>query len=163
MTFDLSQAGLSTVRRYKVDHPNVFWCKDFPFGTCCEDCHAKDRYIAIYPWSAFARIPDLTLGLRAEVCCGRFHEVRELPRGWWLQKYGEKSGWREADIKKLIEAPVDRYYKTIAEISSRYLTGVAPQASAPRVSRGVSRQTKRGCPKCGSPWDSIVCDSCGHS
>jgi hypothetical protein len=168
LTFEIDQAGMSSTYHYRQDHPGIFRCKDFALQKCCEDCHAKGHVIAIYPWSNLVKAPDLSLGLRAEVCCGLFHFVRELPRAWWINRYGEKSGWSAADCKRLVDAPAESYYKTVREIAARYFVGgggIQTRAYSGGVSkpRPASRPAKRGCPECGSAWDHIACDNCGYS
>ncbi len=163
MAFDMNQAGMSSTFHYKEDHPSVFRCKDFQLDECCEDCHEKGHVIAIYPWGMLVKAPDLSLGLRAEVCCGLFHAVRELPRSWWINRYGEKSGWSEADCKRLIEAPADRYYKIIGEIASKHFTGTTVSKRDYRPAPGKPVPRKKGCPSCGGTWDGIACDNCGYS
>lgn len=167
MTFDLSQAGIASFHLYKEDHPGIFQCKDFLVGECCEDCHKKGHVIAVYPWSALSRTaPDISLGLRAEICCRRFDAVRDLPRSWWIQRYGEKSGWNAADIKRLSETPDLLYHKVSGEIASKYFRGGSQSSISPgpsRVSTPRRPASRKGCPSCGKGWDGIVCDNCGHS
>lgn len=168
MTFEITQAGWATTKTYKTDYTTTFWCKDFTIGTCCEECHKKEQFIAIWPWSHAARVPDLSLGLKAEVCCGRFHAVRDLSRAWWIQIYGKKSGWSAADIQKILQATPEAYLKTVSEVAARYYRsspGYTPikSYSKPVAARSSGVVKKRGCPKCGSTWDGVACDSCGHS
>jgi hypothetical protein len=165
MTFDITQAGLASSHlNGREDVPSCFLCKDFTGGQCCEDCHKNGWVIAIYPWSAAHKTaPDLSLGLRAEVCCARFHAVRQLSRAWWIQRYGEKSGWSATDCERLVKAPGESYYKISGEIASKYYVRGNPSTAIRVAAPRVKRSGGKGCPKCGSPWDGIACDSCGHS
>lgn len=175
MAFDLTQAGMS-VGYHSEEMPSTFFCKDFP-GTCCEDCHKEGYVIAIYPWSCYStgkeKMPDLSMGLRAEVCCGRFHVVRNLPREWWISKYVQKNKWSTRDEERLLKASPQTYLKTCGEIASEHYTGPRHYKAGPKIYKTEPRQIHttpkgikpqgRGCPSCGSKWDGVVCDNCGHS
>lgn len=178
------RAGMSVGFHTTLEIPGIFFCSDFP-GLCCSDCHEKGHVIAMYPWSIYSeghkeKMPDLGMGLRAEVCCGKFHLVRELPREWWVRRYGEKQRYSAPDIERLVAARIPAaFLKVRGELASKYYdapgsrevrpifekgTGpkrvAGPQRAAP-IPRSKSRG--RGCPSCGSNWDGIACDNCGHS
>src|SRR5215510_12212042 len=129
----LSDAGMSVGYRSE-EGPTVFHCRDFSFLGCCETCHKENFVIAVYPWSAYSvtrnRMPDLGLGLRAEICCGIFNQVRLLPREWWIRQYAKKKGWTELDAARLTEAPPEKYYKVWGQIADSY----SLQSTKPRVS-----------------------------
>lgn len=172
----------------KKDLPTTFWCEDFTVGSCCHGwCHAeadfdvmRKRMITVYPESIFSvpyknKMPDFSLGLSAEVCCGRYEAVKQVPRDWWIRRYGEKHGYREEHIQKLIGASPENYFRFQGEIASLYYvekngssTAAGVSNSSRRVqhnqSRGVRVSPKAGsCSGCGSELrrNADVCDNCG--
>ena len=169
----------------KKDLPLTFWCEDFTVGTCCHGwCHAesdfivlRQRMITVYPESIFSvpwknKMPDFSLGLSAEVCCGRYEAVKQVPREWWVRRYGEKHGYREEHIERLIHASPENYFRLSGEIASLYHVekhgrttvasgGGRTQFSQSRGSR-VSASTS-SCSSCGGEIkrNADVCDNCG--
>lgn len=163
-------AGTSVGYRSE-DHPLVFTCTDFAI-TCCSHCHANNHIIVLYPWSVFSRslnrMPDLGLGIRAEICCALFHHVRDLPREWWILHYAKKQGWSKEDGEKLSKAVPENYFRIWNEIASRHFKAFGGGIKAQRGSLGTGpksnpRSKEKGCPSCGGSWDGIACDNCGHS
>lgn len=157
--------GTSVGYRTTLEAPSVFTCKDFG-GQCCNDCHTKGHVIALYPWSVYSegkkdKMPDFSMGLRAEVCCGQFHVARELPREWWVRRYCEKQKWGAADTERLVrESDSANFLKERGNLIDKNYSGPRPTA-APAKRRVTA--TGRGCPECGAKWDGIACDNCGHS
>ena len=133
---------------------------------CCRDCHERNYSLVIYPWSIYStgfrdKVPDLGMGIRAEVCCARFHLVRELDREFWIRLYAKKQGWSQADGEKLAKSTKENYWKVWNEICSRNYDGPKPAAPRPRTPRkAVSKPSV--CPDCGDKWDGYSCDNCGY-
>ena len=163
-----SKAGMSVGYRAE-DGPSVFCCADFE-RECCSHCHANNYVIAVYPWSVYSRgkdrMPDLSLGLRAEICCSLFHYVRDLSREWWIRKYAEKRKWSEKDATRLAQATPENYCRIWNEIASAHYEGPRQPRSAPQApsaARKASRSQAGTCPGCGAKWDNVVCNQCGHA
>lgn len=162
----------------KEDWPLTFWCSDIwgymSEASCCPSCHKRENnsgLIRIYPRSVASDLPDLGLGLNALVCCKVYDYARELPREWWLARYGEKHGYSAEDIKRLQEATTTTLWlRTSSELGSKYFRLRNPDSivgrnvgNAPRTV-GSSRRTVsiQKCPSCGQRWDGEVCSNCGH-
>lgn len=160
------------------EHPNVFKCADFSTGICCADCHEHNFVIVLYPWSVYSegkreKMPDLSMGLRAEVCCGQFHVIRQLPREWWIRRYCARQKWSEEDAERLVKATPETYIRISGELASKYFQAFGGGAKGASYSRTTSSRTiqkssrsrpaKEECPECGSDWDGVACDDCGHS
>lgn len=150
--------------------PTVFSCKDFS-GSCCSDCHKNNFVIALYPWSVYSvgnhRMPDLGMGLRAEICCGLFNSVRSLSRDWWIHKYAEKKGWSREEGERLCQAGPKDYYKVWGQIADSHyrpspkVVSVSARKQSSSGLRGRLNAAAR-CPSCGSDWDSAICNQCGY-
>src|SRR4249920_1036109 len=155
----------SSVGFKSEEGPWVFFCSDFP-GSCCQECHDKNYLIVLYPWSIYSvgkrdRMPDLSLGLRAEVCCAHFHFVRDLPREWWIKHYAKKHNWSEAEAERLAQSTPESYFRIWGDISNK--RDSVPRSTGPR-STGTKRvTTAKNCPSCGDKWDGFTCNNCGHS
>lgn len=173
MAFETSQAGTSVGFKTYDDGPSTFKCVDFE-GSCCEDCHNQNFVIMLFPWSVQStkhvdKMPDLGMGLRAEVCCGKFHIVRELPREWWVRRYAAKQGWSAQDTEKLVQAESSELHlKVRGELASKYFVDRNPGTTraTPSSSRRTAyarKSSKDECPECGSDWDGTACDDCGHT
>jgi len=152
----------SSVGFKSEEGPWVFFCSDFP-GSCCQECHDKNYLIVLYPWSIYSvgkrdRMPDLSLGLRAEVCCARFHFVRDLPREWWIKLYAKKHNWSEAEAERLAQSTPENYFRIWGDISNKR------DGATVHRSTGTKRvTTAKNCPSCGDKWDGFTCNNCGHS
>jgi len=149
--------------------PSILTCTDFE-GACCEDCHKDGHVLVLYPWSIYSegkkdKMPDLSMGLRAEICCGRFHVARNLPREWWVRRYCARQGWSAADTERLIkESGDDRgYLKTSSELAGKYYVVRNPGTAVAGPPKRRAAPSAKGCPSCGVKWDGYVCDNCGHS
>lgn len=147
-------------------------CADFQVGACCTGCHESGWTITVYPESAYSekyatgKLPDLSLGISGHVCCGRFEEVKRLPRGWWIRRYAEKKGWKENDIAIVLAASPEKFLTVCGEISSKYWRAEHPdiQVARPQAPRkGVRAARGNDCPGCGNKWDGNVCNNCGHA
>lgn len=173
----MHQSATSVGFKTYEEGPSTFKCADFE-GTCCESCHKQNFVLMLFPWSLMSakhqdRMPDLGMGLRAEVCCGKFHIVRELPREWWVRHYAAKNGWNKDEAERLVQATdTGAYLRLTGEIASKYwrirnpgyATGGRPATSRPsQVRRSAGPSRSSGCPSCGKNWDGIVCNNCGHS
>jgi len=171
--------SIAIAQRDRLDHPLTLYCEDFPLGTCCSGCHEdlEQYHITVYPESAYSvgfsrKMPDFGLGIHAEICCGRYEAVRRLDRSYWLRAYAKNKGWNEAHIKQFIDAPPEKFMKIWDELLSLYWRLKNPGAPVARqaVARSVAKKqtafkrplSSSGCPKCGSKWNTIVCDNCGH-
>ncbi len=150
--------------------PTVFSCKDFASEKCCKCCHSENFVIALYPWSVYSvgkhRMPDLGMGLRAEICCGLFDSVRSLPRDWWIHKYAEKKGWSPQEAELLCQAGPKNYYKVWGQIADSHYAKSAPARPRTVSSRNSGLRSRlrsaTACPACGSTWDSAICNQCGY-
>lgn len=181
MSFDLITGATDihpTSDEFKRHMPTTLFCTEVGVGECCPDCHARELRIRVYPHTCYSEgqkspKPDIGMGIHAEVCCGRYHAVRELPRSFWLQRYGVKHGWKQADIDELIRATPQEFFKTQGRIASRYYVASPSSAGSVHTGRssksysrnvgGVSRKTTASkCPACGQRWNGEVCDNCGH-
>jgi hypothetical protein len=166
--------GVAISQRERLDHPLTLHCEDFPLGTCCSGCHEdmEQYFITVYPESAYSvgfsrKMPDFGLGIHAEICCGRYEAVRRLDRSYWLRAYAKNKGWTEAHIKYFCDAPKDKFMKVWDELLSHYWRargGVTQKASATQKKPVVHKRalSSSKCPKCGSTWNTIVCDNCGN-
>ena len=140
-------------------------CSDFD-GNCCKTCHEANTFITVYPWSIYSerhkdKMPDLSMGVRAEICCVQFDRVKAIPRAFWVRKYGEAQSYDEQTIQSLIEATPETYYKILGEAGHQKSQKSAPvyhhTKSTPRP------KAKIECPKCGDSWGGIVCENCGYT
>jgi len=168
----------------KKDYPLTFWCEDFE-GECCKGwCHSSDdfavmrkRLITVYPESIHSvphqnKMPDFTLGISAEVCCARYELVRQLPRSWWIRKYGGKRGYSEEHIGALLNATPQNYFRVMGELADIYskASGARPTGrSEPYQRRSVgipagARKVSRTCVACGASIgrSDDMCSSCGE-
>jgi hypothetical protein len=174
MASEPTQAGTSVGYRSMNNHANVFTCQDFTEGECCQGCHQAGYVIAIYPWSVYSegykdKMPDLSMGLRGEVCCRKFHAVRQLSRAWWIRRYCAKQKWSEADTERLVQATPETYSRISGELASKYFPAFGGGAKSQRSSTPATRSAPRskptgsGCPSCGGKWDGVVCNNCGYA
>lgn len=148
----------------------ILHCSDFELGKCCDTCHEKKYHITIYPWSVYSdnlidgRMPDLALGILAEVCCARFDYVRSLPRTWWVNLYGKASNFPEKDIERLCQATKENYYEVLGSVLRSKTSESKGATSISRVTKSAPRaKAKSECPKCGETWGEIICGNCGHA
>ena len=177
------------------DKTNILTCTDFgDIGQCCGPtlgldenpggwCHnSPNNLITVYPESCYSvkhregKMPDIGFGLHAEVCCGRYEAVKQLPRSFWVKLLCQRDGWSDAHIAQILATPPELYYRVRGEISDYYYGLRNPSSvrqmvlSQPSVGRSSSRKSNlRGtgisvskCPSCGSKWNTDVCDNCGH-
>lgn len=158
--------------------PGTLWCEDFSVGRCCEGiCHQSlDNLITVYPESCYSvkhrdgKMPDIGFGLHAEVCCGKYEAVKQLPRSFWIRLLCERDKWSDAHIAQLLATPPEQYYRVSGEIRDYYYrlrnpssvrqAGV-PSQSVGRATRGTRISVSK-CPSCGQKWSGDVCDNCGH-
>lgn len=152
----------------------ILHCTDFELGKCCDTCHEKKFYITVYPWSVYSddlidgRMPDLALGILAEICCARFDYVRSLPRTWWVNLYAINQKWPKEAIEKLLQATKENYYQILGEVLRSKTSGESIRSqgatSVSRVTKSAPRaKAKSECPKCGETWGEIICGNCGHA
>lgn len=170
--------------------PGTLWCEDFDgIGSCCQGiCHqGLDHLITVYPESCYSvkhregKMPDIGFGLHAEVCCGKYEAVKQLPRSFWVRLLCQRDKWSDAHVAQLLATPPEQYYRVSGEIRDYYyrlrnpssgssrqsISDSSPYSGSRTVSRGktVSRGTGISvskCPSCGQKWSGDVCDNCGH-
>lgn len=159
------------------DWPMTLFCSDVGVGQCCAGCHEKKYRITVYPYSVYSEgkpdpLPDLGLGIHAEVCCGRYEAVRELPRAFWLRLYAKKHGWSDAHTEQFVAAPTERFFRVWGEISDHYyrvrnpgaVDSIRRDSGSRRSSVGGTRRaaSPKKCPSCGQGPFYEVCDGCGY-
>lgn len=168
-------------RTFAVPMPtaSIHTCADFgqPADDCCPNCHLNGDTIRIYPESVHSvgykdKMPDLGLGISAEVCCRLYDQVKRLPREWWVELYGRKHGYRKEHTDALVAAASDpkSFLRLCGDIGSLYWREVHPGqqridsprsvGSVPRPGKG--RATVSKCPSCGQRPFVEVCENCGH-
>lgn len=151
----------------KEHWPLTYWCDEIaPQAECCPKCHADKTgrdLITVHPKSVNG-LPDLGLGLHAHVCCWMYDYVRQLPRAWWLGKYGEKHGYSPEDIKRLQEAVTSQeWLKVSGELGSKYFKIRNPGYRGPSTTARRAPVSRGTCPKCGVGWNGSICGNCGHA
>lgn len=148
----------------------TFTCKDFP-GECCEDCHEKNHHITVFPGSCYTKtkfgwMPDLSMGLNAEICCKRYDYVRSLPREWWVRELGKHENYTEEQVEKLLKADGNDWFQVWGQIASEKWNKTHPPlpSRVSRITQGPARPRARlECPQCGDAWGGVACGNCGYT
>jgi hypothetical protein len=123
---------------------------------CCKgDCHERGTLINVTPYASDATLEnrsiDWSLGIQGYVCCGRYEFVRSLSREWWIRKLAQVDGWDEERLRSALHPA--SWHRVFATNRSQ---------GPSKIQVKVKVKTNL-CPNCGSDWNEIICEECGHA
>lgn len=139
-------------------------CIDFGVTTpCCNEC-SEARKTVVYPPAVFDPTkPDLGMGIRGLMCCHHIHNAQRKSRNWWYEKYLRDSNrFTPTEILTALKATKETHYRVYGEIHAAAREREQSKFKRPTVRLITQRTGLKKCPECGSEWNEVICDNCGH-